>query len=273
VQIGITELDLREFNAIVRNLAQIAGVDFQPALVSQIGAVLKACIRLTRAADRAKIIERMSKGGSYVQFADGTVISHWKKAHYEDASGDSVYPVMFLETSNWNGKGKVPNSRGGRTWHDMSHRHWSNERWGRFQAYEAQAQSEFSARAKGRKNDLKAALAARGLAKQSWLQIGQSLGLATATLGAPGFAERAVPSNGRRYRNGTSRREETTTALVIEIRNDNPLITHFTQPTGYRILEIAVQSRVKAFHADLERGVFDDVKRRAQRYPGVFTTG
>jgi len=269
VQIGITELDLREFNAIVRNLAQIAGVDFQPALVSQIGAVLKACIRLTRAADRAKIIERMSKGGSSVTFADGTVIERWGKRAGRQAT-------MFFDLSTWDGKGNAPSSlSGGKSWHQMDapDRRWSDARWGRYHAYEAQAQSEFSARAKGRKNDLKAALAARGLAKQSWLQIGQSLGLATATLGAPGFAERAVPSNGRRYRNGTSRREETTTALVIEIRNDNPLITHFTQPTGYRILEIAVQSRVKAFHADLERGVFNDVKTRAARYPGVFTTG
>jgi hypothetical protein len=270
VQVGITELDLREFNAIVRDLARISGRDFETALKSQVGAVLKAAIKGTRAADRAKIVERMSKGGSYVRFSDGTVIARWKK------SGDAE---MFLETSNFdpqrNKKTRAPLLRDGKTWHQMNdpRRRWNPERWGRYQAAEAQAQSEFSARAKGHKNDLKAALAARGLAKQSWLQIGQSLGLATATLGAPGFAERAVPSNGRRYRNGTSRREETTTALVIEIRNDNPLITHFTQPTGYRILEIAVQSRVKAFRADMERGVFDDVKRRAQRYPGVFTQG
>jgi hypothetical protein len=269
MNVGIQEVDLRQFNAIVRDLARISGRDFADALKSQVGAVLKAAIRLTGAANRATIKARMSAGGSFIRFNDGTVIARWKK---------SAHALMFLENSNFsaasNPKTRVPLNRGGKTWHQMNdpRRRWSAERWGRYQAAEAQAQSEFSARAKGRKTDLKAALAARGLAKQSWLQIGHSLGLATSTLGAPGFAERAVPSNGRRYRNGTSRQENTSEAVTITIRNDNNLITHFTKPTGESILERAVQMRVTAFRSDMERGVFDDVKTRAARYPGVFTT-
>ena len=60
--------------------------------------------------------------------------------------------------------------------------------------------------------------------------------------------------------------------MTITIRNDNNLITHFTKPTGESILERAVQMRVTAFRADMERGIFADVKARAARYPGVFTT-
>lgn len=261
MSVEVKEIDIREFNAVVRELSRISGTDFKVVLRAQVGAVLKASIKLTAAASRSSIVSRMSKGGSFVKFADGTVIARWKKA------GDAE---MFLDESNWNGKGKAPLTIGGKTWHQMNDpkRRWSDDRWGRYQNFESRAQAQFK---QNQKATREAALKARGLAKQSWLQIGHSLGIA-ATLGAPGFVAKATPSNGRRYQNGTAVQEASGDAFTITGRNDSNLITHFRRPSGWGIIERAIQMRVKAFHDDMERGVFADVKRRAQRYPGVFTT-
>ena len=251
-----------------RELAGLAGVNYEKALASQVGAVLKNCIRNTAAASRENIIKRASAGQGYVEFADGTVISTWKKANHSE---------MFLAPSTWNGRGKPPHLIGGMSWHNMTDYHWCNATWQNFLAHQAQAKAAWAAGTGRGKNGklaapVQSALQARGLAKRSWVQIAEMLGIDISALGAPGYVLAAHPSNGQHYQNGTAHKMIEDAKFVIEIRNDSPLLTHFRHPTGPQILQRAIDSRLKAFRHDMAHDVFEDIARRARRYPGIFVS-
>lgn len=245
------EIDAGPWLGMVRELGKLSGRDFDDVLVPQVGALLKACITRTPARRIGEIIRRASDGGSHIQFADGTVVATWKR---EPGS-----PEMFLDDSNWNGRGKAPRLINGKSWHDMTKRHWSDQRWGKFQAYDAQATVLW-------KKKIEAKVAARGLAKKTWFQIAQDLGLEMSL--APAYVRNAKSPDGKPHIEGFARRLLEAAASIIEIENANPLVVR--KLNGAAILEGAMLDRQKAFARDLDLGVFDDVKRRAQRYPGIF---
>jgi hypothetical protein len=243
----IEEVVTEGFRGMVDELVRLSGRPFEDVMTNQAGKVLEVALRMTPAAARAAIIKRVSKGSSYVEFASGHVISLWKKA------GDVE---MFLDRSTWNGKGKAPRTNKGFSFHDMTNRRWSDERWARFKSMESQL---------SQKRDPKKALAARGVAKQSWLQIADSLGV---EIKAPAFVRKAVPTTGKVYQNGVARKFLDAAASYIELSNDNPLVVN--KLDGWAILQRALRTRMRAFQIEMQKGVFNDLATRARRYPGIF---
>lgn len=258
-----TTLDTHGFTAFIDDLARLSGRTFEEALLDQTAALLRLCMKHTSAAKVGNIVKRVSAHNNHIVFEDGSAISMWKR---EPGS-----PTMFLDTSNWREPrlqtaasiGRRPHAGpGGKTWHQVeggrNPRRWSNERWARYKAYEGIA--------KTRRIDLKAARGARGVSKQSWLQIAQELGL---NLDPPAFVVRAKRTNGREYKNGTARRMLEATAAFIEISNADPIVVG--RLNGARILQKSIDARLKAFGIEMRKGVFDDIAARARRYPGLFT--
>lgn len=253
----MAELDVRGFVGVCEQLSRLSGKDFAEVLLPQVAALLSACIRRTPVRTVGEIAKRVSKAGGYIEFSDGTVISTWKRAGHAE---------MFLDTSTydesaarWPKKSDKPNVIGGRSWHAMNdpNRHWSDARWASYLSYEAQ-------RVRIMKERYQSVLEARGLAKKTWVQIADALGI---DVKAAGYVRNAR-YRGKDFNEGFASRIVEQGALIIEMVNSNPLIVG--KLNGYGIIAGALRDREKAFNFDLEKGVFDDLKRRAQRYPGVF---
>lgn len=252
-------LDTHGFTAFLEDLARLSGKDFEHVCMDQTAAILRICMRRTRAAKVSTIVKKVSAKNNHVVFEDGQAVSVWKKADHAE---------MFLDTSNWRDPG--PNSRAqaipprlinGKSWHEMNgSRRWSNQRWGRYQFYLAEA--------KRRRVDLAAAKASRGVSKASWLQIAEEAGLDLGDA-VPAYVRSARPSNGKVYRNGFAKKTLEAAAFVIEISNDHPIVVG--KLNGAQILQGAIDTRMKAFGHEMRTGVFDDIAARAKRYPGLFT--
>lgn len=117
-----------------------------------------------------------------------------------------------------------------------------------------------------RKASLLRRLGARGLAKQSVLQIADRLGI---KISAPGYVATALASTGKRYPENTAVRLQRRTGLLqISFENSQPTINQ-ERVGGRRALQRAIDGRVKYFMTNMARGVFDDVKNIAKRYPGM----
>jgi hypothetical protein len=253
-------LDIEGFIAICDELSRMSGKDFRAVIVPQVGALLRACINRTggkKKVTEGMIAKRVSKHFSYVEFSDGTIISTFKKANHAEMYFDQSTYDRYA--GRWPKGSRKPSVDGGKSWHQMNGgRHWSNERWARFQAHSRQRREMIQ-------KTMREKLAARGLAKKSWVQIADDLGL---DLGVPKWISGARDPKGRPFKEGLATTLVEQAAFIVEITNSNPLVVG--RLDGREILAGAMRDREKAFMIDMEKGVFDDVERRAKRYPGVF---
>lgn len=122
----------------------------------------------------------------------------------------------------------------------------------------------------------KRALKSVGLARQSVVQIADSLGIRLESVpgggvSAAGIAKAraaiAATAFGRKYENGTGRQYDRAEQFFIELVN--------RLPYGYKIgmdrtLAAVVNGRARFFRENLKRGVFDQLRTVAQKYPGLF---
>lgn len=120
-----------------------------------------------------------------------------------------------------------------------------------------------------RKRSLRARLAARGLAKQSWLKLAHAEGLRAS---APGFVSKAVASTGKEYPgNFSAARLGRGGTFGIRFKNAQPTV-QTPSVRGRRIIAKAIAGRRKFFERNLREGVFSDLKAIRFKYPGVFIT-
>jgi hypothetical protein len=117
---------------------------------------------------------------------------------------------------------------------------------------------------------IKAAQGAGGLSRQAIVQIADSLGIRLESvkgsrLSGAGIAKarRAMPSNGRTYRNGTGVRKRGVVAYVEAI---------LRYPRAHAIgMDVAlaevIRGRLAYFQRNLEEGVFLSAKATARAYP------
>ena len=112
-------------------------------------------------------------------------------------------------------------------------------------------------------------LASRGLARQAWLQIGDSLRLSMREQGLA-QARRAVSVSGRRIRhraNGVRSSQPEKYTIIIQYAN--PLGRY----AGARsALMRAINGRVGFFNRNLRSGVFSQASQVAAKYPGLKIT-
>jgi hypothetical protein len=118
------------------------------------------------------------------------------------------------------------------------------------------------------KGQLQRALAARGLARNSWLQIAQRLNLTLNRVAGGAQVARATPSNGGAYQPGNGVRVQGVKGLYYDLMNSYPF-SRFKIP-GAQILSWAIQGEMGYFRNNFKRGVFNDLQAIAKKYKGIF---
>lgn len=122
----------------------------------------------------------------------------------------------------------------------------------------------WSAIAARRKASLARAIKARGLAKKSWWEIANALGI---TITVPSYVTKAVASTGRDYAGNVAvKLFRTKGKLGITITNSQPTVNAIG---GARALQRAIDGRTKFFIQNVAHGVFKDVAQIARKYPGM----
>lgn len=240
------------FMRMVEELCRLSGQHFDVVLTSLVGQILKSTIQRTPARKPGEIIKRVSKNATYIEFADGTKLSKFKKNFRGDDND------MYWDRSTWNGRGKPPRVEDGRAWHNMGHR-FGALRWSRYQAAKAERPRVLARKAAE-------AVAARGLAKKTWWEMCEALGLPPSM--ADDYVRNAKAPGGKVFREAFIQKMFQDGAMFIQLTNSNPI---FGKLNGRRILERAIDSKVKAFEIDASKGVFETIKQRARRYPGIFS--
>lgn len=111
----------------------------------------------------------------------------------------------------------------------------------------------------------------RGIERLSWLQMADGLGISLASVAPSGSLRESVARGavvrGRQYPNGSAQRTTDLFRLKIVVTNESPVAV---KRWGQKRLQDAMRRRTKAFEIALKKGLFDDAKRRAARYPGIF---
>lgn len=233
-------------------LATMGAVPYESVILSETGHVLERTIDLTKGATAAGITA--SVNSKFNNFGDG---------RYGTANTRNVDPRISIAPTAGHKWWVSRDANGKRTFYIMNGgRRWSKARWAAYQNEELQRQMQlrqFLPKAKG----------ARGLAKRSWLQIAQDLGIPLEAIAA--YVRGARPSSGKEYTNGSGKEFRGTDTFFIEIANNYPALADGRLP-GHSILQRAINGRLAFFAKNLEKGVFENLAARAQKYPGVFVS-
>lgn len=111
----------------------------------------------------------------------------------------------------------------------------------------------------------------RGIERQSWLQVGDALGVPLATVAPQGALQesvaRAANVHGRTFPNGTSTEATHGAQHLITIRNASPVAI---KRRGQDRLNRAITRRFTLFQTAVKRGFISDLKFRSSRWPGIF---
>jgi hypothetical protein len=259
----------RAFHAIARN-ARVAG---EQVLRGEAGIILKACAGATKVATAAQTTKRArlrylrdqqltgknsmvpvtvtagaKRGTVYGRVHLRTSTGYWRRTH------DAVFrPVAGMPSSR--------KKRGD---------HYSDHDWLLLQSTIATVRAGIGpAVAAGRKTI--------GLARQSWVQIADSLGIrlenvkggrtfAGGTISAAGIAKAraAIASNGNSYVNGLSRTERSQKNIILTLINRYPRNRKAKMDVT---LAKVLLGRVSFFEKNLRLGVFRSIADTARAYP------
>lgn len=250
-------VDTRAFNQMVRELSKMSGAPVKQVILAETGKILENCVSSTPVRS-AQAIERS------VRFQNRNL---WEDAQWPPkARGNVVVSITktgapwFVDEPGPQYSGVAQGRKvGSKTFHPMEFFHWSRARWARYQNALSILRTK--------QQNLGNALGSRGLAAHSWWQIAASLGI---QINVPAYVRNARPRNGQVYINGMGQKFETPTSFFVEIANNNPTLVGKLGGAG--ILTRAIQRRITHFGINVAKAVFNDLKRRARLYPGVFVT-
>lgn len=261
-------VDTTGFSRMCRELQKLSGKPYPEVVRQQVAATLSVAIKYTPSIAIQKAIlgaqnKVRKKYNTYARGHAGGKDQYIGGRVFESAKG--INPRI----SNSNGRfwWKEENGKFYHMGGAGEKRRWSNARWAAYQREEAE-----------RKLDLEEALKdvaagvrrSRGLGKQSWMEGARDLGIESMLRSVPAYVAKALPANNRQYKNGSGTDESSGSVTLLTILNTSPIMASRSQ--GERILSRAIQTRLKAFETEVSKGVFDDIKTRAQRYPGLFVT-
>jgi hypothetical protein len=267
-------MDTRGFEAMVRgfesslsSLGQMPNTD--RILRTLIQRIIEGCIRRTKMA-LAKFIRAKfkAKGNS----ARGTGVAMSINSGVRGGVEGRVWygedpSVSTSVTDKQRAALQRRAKRGGKVWTIMENAiHPGAGMLSRFQALDTFRQADIKGRIRGL---LDAALRARGLARNSWLQIAQKLGITLSNVVGGQQVAAARPSSGASYEpaNGTARYEGPR-QLYYELVNSYPF-SRF-KISGASVLSQAIQGEMGYFRNNFKHGVFADLQAIAKKYKGIF---
>lgn len=226
------KIDVTKFNSMCRQLGALTVGQHQPALDYEVSKVMETCVRLTPAASIGKIRE----------FHDNAEFSAQPETLYTPTSAPGI-----------RSRAKARRLKGNLLLYNLTNR-YPDQLWAKI------------VEARGKR--LKDSIRARGLSKRTWFAIARALGYEVT---AAGFVKKAVPSSPKvsesQYLGGMRvKRIASRGFIAVHIENAQPTINKIG---GDRILQRAINSRVRFFARNLALGVFNSAKAVAKKYPGI----
>lgn len=258
---------LAGFNRLLGDLMIVGGPGSNAAAVTrdEVGSFLSTCASYTPAASREKIKQRADYRFSEKYSIRG---SGDLKVTMNDGSrmGEAVADRVWLRSG-----GKFYIMRGPGCWDGGKRQapqgaHWPDRIWAQYQSLIDQTPEELFRLKKAWEAQ---ALKSRGLAKASWGQIAQHLGIPGVWENLPNYAQNAVGSDGRTYANGRGVAPSGNEEIIYTLQNFMPALAQGGGLNGEGIAQRAAAARVSHFERALERGFLTDVDFLASRYPAL----
>jgi len=249
--------ELRKFSESGRAIAAAAGVGIEQWAKGEATEILKTWVRWAPMGNEAKTVPR-----SRLRLA-GSIGATRANAPGKSSINTGVRlkklgpGFVWLRTANnkWRLISNI-NDSGGQT---NENRHLKAADW-------AAVSSVMSAFSGGIARTISAGKKAVGLARQSILQIADSLNLPVT-----GYAKErgAVASDGKSYVNGFGSSGKDASGFFVELVNVYPL---GREARLDKSLEAAVAGRISYFQKNLENGVFRSMEKTAKAYPYIEIT-
>jgi hypothetical protein len=241
----IARVDTVGFKKFCDDLAKISGRSFEDVVKAQAGSVLKRAMSKTKAADTAKLNERARK------------IAQLERGYFPQRDGSALIVGTRTKMRFW--KDYSPKTDRP-TIYPISNARLPNEVWDRYRS----AVNRISPRMRLLAKKIKGA---KGLAKSTWLNIAKDFGVEN-ILKAPAYVQKAKSTSRKRWNNSDGSEFFTMADAFVVMRQRYKNLTK----NGFAaiVLQAAIKARISTFSKDLKRGVFDDAKKRASRYPGVY---
>lgn len=265
------EAMIRGFEASLSSLGQMPQTDH--ILRTLIRRILEGCIRRTKMATAKFIRARFKAKGNSARLPGMSMsVNSGIRGGVEGRVWYGEDPsVSTSATPKQRAALQRRAKRGGKVWTIMENTAGPARTPGagmlrRFQALDSFRQADVKGRIRGL---LDAALRARGLARNSWLQIAQKLGITLNNIAGGQQVSAARPSSGASYQPGSgSARYEGPKQLYYELANSYPF-SRFKIPAA-SIFSQAIQGELGYFRNNLRHGVFSDLQSIAKKYKGIF---
>jgi len=268
-------IDITKFNSMLSELSARVGKPVADVTKAEVGSVLKAWAGNTKVA-KPEILERHArkmavhsmrktmygavKSGkvkpreAYINWGAGKSNALGTGGIWWRASNSKSGKAVFVPIRT--GGGAVPDSRKNR------------------KAWPATVQDAANLHESEQERITKASMGAAGLARQSAVQIADSVGIRLEEVKGGGIsasglrkAREAIASNGMVYTNGTGKEYTDAKGTVFELVNNLPYCRRAKMDRG---LDRAITGRMGLFRKNIEKGVFDSAATISKKYPNIF---
>lgn len=250
-------------NDVIAEMTNLTGFDRDRVVLEEAAVILKTCAARTPVAKPAAIVQRarmtavkalsLNRGDLTVNAGlHGPAGRVWARSHGPRSKGK--FRMAFGPGSGMTGAA-VPY-------------HWTTADWRKIRAKVQDFKSVYA-------RILADAKRSAGLARQSWVQIADKIGVHLETVPGGGHlsasqidqARAATSSRGRHYQNGTGMREKDDQKFFVTLVNGLPFGRKLKFDT---LLTTVIEGRAKYFATSVRLGVFQSMDTIAKRYPGFF---
>lgn len=239
-------LDDSQFLASVRELSQVAGVEYKHLLHNQAGAVIKilAKDKSAKPPSRKKIAEQVTR----------KVMPHFKGRAGEIAI-DRTHQTFFRQPGGqWRMVFDAGPSRGWRLRADE---------WAAYKAVVEERRRFIAAEVARR-------YARAGLLRMSFIQIADNLGVNLSQVSGGALSEKIPRRAKMPGMLGHAHKAAQGKAYDMVLSNFSNGVRGKQLGYWQRKLQTAITKRARAIEIDMRKGVFKDMELRVKRYPGVF---
>ncbi len=271
------QVNFIQFNRAMVDLQRVTGQTMKQVVRSEVGHILKECAAKTKVATQDSVQRKAQlkaiKKLSYTQAPDRgdvSVNSGWRK--------NSPYGRVWIKVRSGSGRknyilARGPNfdfPAGSATLELTPGSRTGTNRW------IANVRLAVGRVVPAVEETFEKALKSVGLARQSWVQIADSIGISLESvpgtnLTAQGLAKAraALASDGVAYVNGTARQYGDASKFIVQIINKLPYVRRVKMDA---VLARAINSRTTKFYNAARQGVFNSAKKTLSKYPGLFVS-
>lgn len=259
---GFRPLQHARFDQALRGLIAVSPVSLERTLRAEGGSILKACAARTKVAKTAAVTRN-----ERLRIVKDLGYQHGRSGNFGVAISVGIrgpYGKVWRSTTRKDGTWGLQqtHAEGFRPlW-----RHFGDSVW--IDLKEAVEDFRYELRKR-----LPLAKQSAGLARQSWVQIADSLGIRLENVPGGGIsaagiakARAALTSQGRPALNGFSEEERRNQGFILRLINRLP----YGPAAGLdRVLELVLAGRAAYFEQNMARGVFADQAKLLRAYPGL----